>query len=387
MIKVKYVILVVFLSLTACGDKGGESGEDSAAIAVVTSVASGDAKSDVAIEVNDESEVPQSDPDIDVQVNSKDAAVAADESGEDSAPITGVTSDAFDDVKSNVAVEVNDEAEVSQLDPDNEVQANISNVTVSDSALPVSSKPADKLVAVAISESLDQGESSNNYLSIALIILSLATLISIAISFWLYKWRRLLLGDLKALSPEEFGGHARGLIESINGFSDQFNYRIKEVNQEVARLTSKSENMTETYMSLHHSIDVKDQEIARLKSGYDSQIYKKFLKRFLKVDQIIQEEILESDSTIASHLEPIQEILQDALDECGVEKFSPEIGGQYKDTEGVADRPKLKNTDDAKKNGEISRVIEQGYRISINEGFEILAEAKVEIYHFNESGE
>jgi len=387
MIKVKYLILVVFLSLTACGDKDGESGEDSAAIAAVKSVASGDAKSDVAIEVNDEAEVPQSDPDIDVQVNSKDASVAAGESGEDSAPITGVTSDTFDDVKSNVAVEVNDEAEVSQSDPDNEVQANISNVTVSDSALPVSSKPADKLVAAAISESLDQGESSNNYLSIALIILSLATLISIAISFWLYKWRRLLLGDLKALSPEEFGGHARGLIESINGFSDQFDYRIKEINQEVARLTSKTENMTETYMSLHQSIDAKDKEIVRLKSGYDLQIHKKVIKRFLKVDQVLHEEILESDSTIAPHLVSVQEILQDAFDQCGVEKFSPEVGGQYKDTDGVADRPQIKKTDDPNKNGEISKVIVEGYRISVKDGFEVLVPAKVEIYNFIESGE
>ena len=245
----------------------------------------------------------------------------------------------------------------------------------------------EELVEEIKLESEGQPEAINSFLPMAFLILSIATLISIAVSFWLYRWRSLLLGKLKVLSPEEYSHHATSMVDIISRLTVQVDYSLDKVNREVSNLTSNSENMTETYMSLHHSIDAKDKEIARLKAGYDSQIYKKFIKRFLKVDQVIQEEILESNSTIASHLESIQEMLQDALDECGVEKFSPEIGRQYKDTEGVADRPEIKETDDAKKNGVISRVIVPGYQLRVNEGFEVIVAAKVEIYHFNESGE
>jgi len=47
--------------------------------------------------------------------------------------------------------------------------------------------------------------SSNGWVYVALIILSLATLIATAISFYLYRWRRILLSNPHLVVPEQLG--------------------------------------------------------------------------------------------------------------------------------------------------------------------------------------
>ena len=53
--------------------------------------------------------------------------------------------------------------------------------------------------------------------------------------------------------PEEFVPHVRTLLDRVEGLNENFVLGVKLLNKEVANLTSKSENMIETYMSLHQS--------------------------------------------------------------------------------------------------------------------------------------
>jgi len=231
-----------------------------------------------------------------------------------------------------------------------------------------------------------QVDSGNSLLLITLVVLSITTFISIAVSFWLYRWRRVLLGDLKALAPEEFADYVKSLNGSVVEYSEAVAHRLTQVGQEVGRLQGVTENMVQTFMSLQDSIDKKDQEIARYKSGYDTKIFKQFIHRFLRIDRLIEDYLLDSSDELKEVLTDMQAVLEDALDDCGVEKFEPEIGAQYIKTEGVADRPRQLETDDPEKLGLISKVIDRGYRLRAGDSSEIILPAKVEIFTSTNKG-
>lgn len=221
---------------------------------------------------------------------------------------------------------------------------------------------------------------SNHSLIFIIIILSFSTLLSIAISFWLYRWRRILLGNLKALAPEEFAEHVKYLDGKLGNHEANVIAKVHKITENVSDLGDITRNMVQTFMGLQKSLDAKDKEIARYKNGYDSTIFKKFVNRFLKIDQAIEEYLHEDNEHVSSQLKEVRELLQDALDDCGVEAFSPELSCSYKSAEGVADRPKIVETDVAEDDGFISEIIKQGYRLRSGDCYEILVPAKVAVY-------
>lgn len=151
---------------------------------------------------------------------------------------------------------------------------------------------------------------------------------------------------------------------------------------DLSALMSSMNDLNQTFMTLKSSLDQKDKEIARYKNGYDATIYKNFLLRFARVDKVIKEYISENKIDM-NGLEDIQIQMDDALAECEVEVFSPELGADYKTTAGLADKPKIIETSDNEKNGQIAEIIAPGYQRRIpNDDYEVIIEAKVAIHVF-----
>jgi molecular chaperone GrpE (heat shock protein) len=157
---------------------------------------------------------------------------------------------------------------------------------------------------------------------------------------------------------------------------------ITTLRRDLSALMNSMNDLNQTFMTLKSSLDQKDKEIARYKSGYDATIYKNFLLRFTRVDKVIKEYISENKIDM-NGLEDIQIQMDDALAECEVEVFSPEIGADYKTTAGLADKPKIIETSDKEKNGQIAEIIAPGYQRRMpNNDYEVIVEAKVAIHAF-----
>ena len=81
--------------------------------------------------------------------------------------------------------------------------------------------------------------------------------------------------------------------------------------------------------------------------------------------------------------------MDDALAECGVESFTPELGHDYKTTKGVSDNPEIKDTTDEKLDSKIAKILQPGYRRILPDGaeeeFQIIVPAKVAIYVYSKS--
>jgi hypothetical protein len=223
--------------------------------------------------------------------------------------------------------------------------------------------------------------STSALIFISLIAMAIVTLLAISISFYLYRWRRFLHNNRQFLVPAEFevwvnglNNTVVGLMQQVEKFVQNFDVKGKETHQRVA-------NLSETFMTMQGALDERESEIRRLKQGYDQHIYRKFVSRFIRVDQTI-EDFQRAGGADEESLGQLRRLLGDAFEECGVECFQPELGDDYRECEGVADNPKTANGDRPEDAFKIVEVLESGYLIRGAEAAEILIPAKVKILTF-----
>lgn len=222
-------------------------------------------------------------------------------------------------------------------------------------------------------------ESANQYLVLALIVLSLTTLVSLCITFYLYKWRKILLSQPNTLVPEKWA-------QTINNQGQEMS-RLAQAEQnassELAETRKEFGNLKETIMVFQNTVTEKDKEIERLKSGYDAYIFESFLRKFIRlsrsVDKFINNSLQEN-----SDMQKVKELLEDALEECGLEGFTPAVGDDYRKTAGVADSPTKIATHDKDWHFKIARVIAPGYKLISGEREKVIAPATVEVYVLDE---
>lgn len=213
---------------------------------------------------------------------------------------------------------------------------------------------------------------------IATLILAMTTLFAVATSFYLYDWRRQLLNDPIKLVPKE-------VAQELKDLKDLLSVSLSEQNEEdvpnTELLEQKMDDLQQSFLTLRRALDRRDEENSRLKAGYDRYIFKRFLKKFLKVEQALDDELTAPDRRWES-MQGILDLLRDALEECGVRRFAPEIGEEYRSAFGVADDPKFVGSENEETWGQIAEVLQPGYALQDSDGGpqEILREARVSVY-------
>lgn len=148
------------------------------------------------------------------------------------------------------------------------------------------------------------------------------------------------------------------------------------------KVIQKMDELLEINMTLQKHLDSKEEEIKRLKGGYDNKVYKQFLRRFITIDKAIGEHIqdIKMPEGESKRWHSIQELLEDALNECGVVKFAPKVGEDYRKIPGIADRPEQEPTSDISKDWQIAEVLTEGYVLQSPDGEEFIVKSKVKIF-------
>lgn len=226
----------------------------------------------------------------------------------------------------------------------------------------------------------ESGASQNNLKLILIYTLICVTIIGLLfLSIYLYRWRLITLGDNAALVPEKWGKYLKQVGDAFESVNKTVERDLTALKAETHSNSKKLESMIETYLTLQNALDQKDQEIKRLKAGYDLQVFKKFLNRFIRVDQTI-DEVLELDQVEKSDIIMIKRLLEDAFFECGLEKFEPEIGDNYLEADGVEDDPEKILSDLKEKEYQIAEIKTAGYHLKTLNGNEVISPAKVKIF-------
>tara|TARA_B100000315_G_C14541951_1_gene571367 strand:- start:490 stop:1470 length:981 start_codon:yes stop_codon:yes gene_type:complete len=216
---------------------------------------------------------------------------------------------------------------------------------------------------------------------LSLSVMAIVMLVAVAISFYLYRWRGILLREPHLTVPEKFGAWVNDLSKSIDGSTREVASEIRNIGHQSQETNQGIRDLSETFMTMQRALDEREEEIQRLKRGYDADIYRKFVSRFIRVDQFAKGFQQEGSIDLAG-LEQIRRLLDNALDACGVECFQPQIGDDYREARGVAEEPKTVNTDRPEDVFKIAEILESGYQIRSAEGTEVIIKAKVMIYIF-----
>ena len=168
------------------------------------------------------------------------------------------------------------------------------------------------------------------------------------------------------------------IIEEISD-SDKIIEEISDSDKIIEEIS----NMNKIITHLQDSVETNEEEIKRYKKGYDADIFHTFLFRFTKVDKVLKEYINDGKIDLEG-LDDIQIQMEDALKECKVEVYSPEIGANYKTLDYIADNPKKIPTSDKNLHETIAGIYQVGYlRRLPDSSLTLISEARVVVYEYD----
>jgi molecular chaperone GrpE (heat shock protein) len=183
-----------------------------------------------------------------------------------------------------------------------------------------------------------------------------------------------------AIVPTTWESQQQKQITTSQSQTEQFDQAIQAFQvfaQDSKDLKTSFDAMTATYMLLQKKLDEKDQEIKDLREGYGLRIYKRFLRQFVEINQQVNLYIRDRQFE-EQNFKDIEYLLADALEEAGVECFTPAVGAVYGVTDGVEDNPKQVETEDPERDRTIKEVLDEGYRLETTK--EVIQKAKVSVY-------
>ena len=210
----------------------------------------------------------------------------------------------------------------------------------------------------------------------------LITAISLGVSFWLYYVRSVFLKDGPALVPEKWGVYLEKMRYVIGDSSSRTNESLSALVSASAHQTEKANSVLDSFLTLQEAISSRDDEIKRLRKGQDATVFKRFLARFIRVSTALEAIRKECAGTEQEkNYKYLCRLMEAALEECGLELWSPDIGSDYRELgEEVADDPDHVSTDDPSLNFKIASIDSPAYIVEGQGDREVIVQAKVTIF-------
>ena len=220
----------------------------------------------------------------------------------------------------------------------------------------------------------------NWYLTL-LVLITITTLCSVAVSAWLYLWRVKITENQALLVPENLIKATEKHSALIMALKNDIPEIMRGVDKRSRDTLSSSQSIEETLVRFQSTLKDRDQEISRYKSGHDVFVYRRFLLRFLSVYQMLSNN--ESSSPeIHSQLSKIRVYFEDAFEECGVELYSPKIGVSFLEYNNLFDESISQiETDNIDRDYEIAEIIRPGLRVIENPS-EIIVKARAKVLRY-----
>ncbi len=207
---------------------------------------------------------------------------------------------------------------------------------------------------------------------------------SLVMVYWMYYVKTLYLKDGPALVPEKWGKYIHELSNRIKESDTSINNSMTFISKNTQKQYEINESLMKSFLTLQSAIDLRDKEIERLRNGYDTKIYKRFLNKFIKLSQSINQIQDESKGTEQEkNYKFLSRSISVALEDCGVETFIPEINSDYREAgPEVADNPVEIISKDINDDFLIASVESPGYVIDTDAGKQVITQARVVIYKY-----
>lgn len=250
------------------------------------------------------------------------------------------------------------------------------SVSVSPS-IPHTSTPYSAPSRTAAPEARGSSPFGANYWQLALTLIICLAMISLIVAA-LKTRRRDLLQSPHLVTPESFQKWTGQVADTMGDVIRATNINSHAVRESHSNVETAFIKMSQTFLTLQSALDQRDQQIKRAEQGWELQVFRKFLMRFARVDEVLNDKSIGDPN---SALEQARLMMRDALEECGVEMFHPRIGSDYRTEKGVDDQPILIHANDRDLAFSIKSVTSPGYYVRSANGDDVVViPAKVEVY-------
>lgn len=228
---------------------------------------------------------------------------------------------------------------------------------------------------------------SNNKLVIALALCLVVSFIMIFVLFFslirLYKWRLKITGSENSIIlPEAHFEKLENMEEgflAIVGLVDKLG---KAINHNTEENKKHGDQTIESYSSLQSLIDSQQEEISRLRLGYDNDIKKNFVTGLLSLRDRIQYYVSndENSEELISACKGMLSILDNSLESQNILPLTFDSGLSIREIEGFEIQEKVV-TSDKDKIGVVIKTIKPGYYLKgLEEEKIIVRNALIECY-------
>lgn len=211
---------------------------------------------------------------------------------------------------------------------------------------------------------------------------SILAIASVSLSAYLLFWRRKLPDGQVSVLPEV-------VVQAMEKLVRQNLESLKTARADRADTQEQLRQIQSSFTIFSELAGQKDAQIDRLQRGSDKQVYRQFLKRFVRVLNMVDDDISEDQAAgkDTHAIESLRSYLFEALEDSGLEEYSPPLGEDYRTAVGVADRPKAIPTNDLALDWTISSVPRCGYVMNTGQDPLIVAPAIVEIFRYQKAGD
>lgn len=233
---------------------------------------------------------------------------------------------------------------------------------------------------------------NQNYLYI-LVILFLMVLIGLLIVTSLLtkevRWRKRRENSESIIFPDAHLDVLEGLKAA---WEDLYN-QLRDFTNLGLTNQKENENLSnktlDSISKFNSTIEAQQQEINRLKEGYDYSIKKHSISALIDINELV-ENLLQEEISEESHqkLSKIDAYLKSYLDEFDVEKFGFEPGTNTRDLspdDFEIDSAEL--TEDENLHGTVSKVLKYGYAFVHENGKKVIKKAKLKVFKKGENNE
>ncbi len=232
-------------------------------------------------------------------------------------------------------------------------------------------------------------EGTSNINWVVLVLALLAALGSSATALFVFRWRRTVgeghfsvLPNVVVRQVEDLRRNQQAQRRLVNKASANMAKGAKQIDSQFLALSHSVGELNEIVGTLQRALDTRDAEIRRLRQGGDREVFRQYLSRLLRLERVVRAEAedLRGRGGDPEPIYAVQEVLNDVLDDCGIEAFAPAVGAQLRDCAGIGDRPEAVYSDDPAKNLTIAEVLEPGFQLRTGDAPVILQEAKVRVF-------
>jgi hypothetical protein len=225
---------------------------------------------------------------------------------------------------------------------------------------------------------------------VVIIGLIFITSVSLMISVWIYFTRSIYsIKNRTGIFPERYDVFLETMSHEVTDkqkiFETQLIKLFNSYNVQQSSLETLSKNFSESIATFQNYEKSQAGTIKKLTQGFDSDVFKKFLKRFVRVNIFLDDIIAKGgiDEKNSNNYRNLSRLMTDALEDCGLESFIPRVDTDYRDAGGaIEDNPKSEFTKDKKKDWLIKSIDRPAFVISGQGHNEFITKAKVTIYRY-----